>query len=191
MTEQRVRRCVAGRRESGRRAGGAGSASDPHAARVVPVVLGRVAERRGAPLAARESQRRRGREAAPCRALAAGRADPLRVLRVVRQRRAPVHVRRLPLGRHGGRGVDRRRLGPTEDAGYAERRVLGVAGRPQRGFAHVEAERVVVVQPATGLPVLLLAEEKLGRCRAAPRPFQLQILLGHHRHLDLRLAGHD
>lgn len=190
MAEQRVRCGVGGRRESGRGACGAGSASDPHAARVAPV-LDRVAEARGAPLAARESQGRRGREATPRRAVVAGRADPLRALRVVGQRRAPVHVRRLPLGRDGGRRVDRGRFGPPEDAGYAEGRVLGVAGRPQGGLAHVEAERVVVVQTATGFPVLLLPEEELGRCRAAPRALQLQILLGHDRHLDLRFAGHD
>ena len=188
MTEQRVRRGVGGRRESGRGARGAGSASDPHA---VAPVLDRVAEARGAPLAARESQGRRRREATPRRAVVAGRADPLRVLRVVGQRRAPVHVRRLPLGRDGGRRVDGWRFRPPKDAGYAEGRVLGVAGRPQGGFAHVEAERVVVVQTATGFPVFLLPEEKLGRRRAAPRPLQLEILLGHDRHLDLRFAGHD
>lgn len=78
MAEQRVSCGVGGRRESGRRARGAGSASDPHAARVAPV-LDRVAEGRGAPLAGREPQGRRRREATPRRAV----VDPLRVLRVV------------------------------------------------------------------------------------------------------------
>lgn len=47
----------------------------------------------------------------------------------------------------------------------------------------------MVVQPAAGLAVLLL-QQQLGRRRAAPRPLQLEVLLRHHRHLDLGLARH-
>ena len=187
MAEQRVRSGVAGRRERGRRAGSTGSTSYPHTRRVAPV-FNRVTDRRRAPLVARVSQgRRRGQSSG---GTVAGGADPLRVLSVRRwQWRASVDVRRSPLGGHGGRGVDRRRLGPSKDAGYAEGRVLRVTGGPERRLAHVEAKGMVIVQSAAGLAVFLL-QKQLGRRRAAPRTFQFQILLGHHGHLDLRFTGH-
>lgn len=47
----------------------------------------------------------------------------------------------------------------------------------------------MIAEAAARLAVLLL-EEQLRWRRAAPRPLQLQILLGHHGHLDLRLARH-
>ena len=187
VTEQRIRRGVAGRRERGRRAGSTGSTSYPHARRVASV-FNRVADRRRASLVARVSQGR-GRGQSSGRTVAGG-ADPLRVLSVRRwQRRAPVDVRRSPLGGHGRRGVYWRRLGPSKDARDAEGRVLRVAGGPERRLAHVEAKRMVIVQSAAGLAVLLL-QKQLGRRRAAPRTFQFQILFGHYGHLDLRFTGH-
>lgn len=182
MSQERVCSRVTGRGEGGRRAGSTGSTPDTDTGYVVPV-LDPVTDH-GAALTGGEPQRR-GRREAPVGAVAGG-ADPLRVLR---RWRAPVNVRRLPFAGDGGRGVDGRRLGPAEDAGDAEGRVLVVANGPERLLADVEAERVVVVQTAACLAVFLL-EEDLRRRRATPGALELQVLLGHHGHFDLRLARH-
>lgn len=141
-------------------------------------------------LAAGQSERRgRGRGSSGA---AAGRRDSLRVLRA-RRRRRPVHVRRLSLAGSRGRGrVDRRRFRSAEDAGDAEGRVLRIAGRPERGFAHrIKTERVMmIVQAAAGFPILLL-QQQISRRGAAPGALQFQILLGDNGHFDLRLTGHS
>lgn len=92
-------------------------------------------------LAAGQSQGRwRGRDSAGA---AAGRRNPLRVLRVRRrQRRRPVDVRRLSLpGTRGRCRIDGRRFRSAEDAGDTEGRVLRIAGGPERRLAdRVEAK---------------------------------------------------
>jgi len=171
VSQQRIGGSVAGRRE-GR--GRTGSTSDTDTRGIRSGFQASVAGRRDPALTAGQPQGHwRRRDSA---GTAAGRRDPLRVLRVRRRQRGrSVDVRRLSLpGTRGRCRIDGRRFRSAENAGDAKGRVLRIAGRPERRFAdRVEAKRVVViVQAAAGLAVLLL-QQQLRRRGAAPGALQL------------------
>lgn len=193
MPQQRIGGSVTGRREGRGRTGSTGGTSDTDTRGIGSGLQAGVTGRGDPTLAAGQPQgRRRGQN--PAAGAAAGRRNPLRVLRIRRrrQRRRPVDVRRLSLpGTRGRCRIDGRRFRSAEDAGDAEGRVLRIAGGPERRLAdRVEAKRVMmIVQAAAGLAVLLL-QQQFRRRGTAPGALQFQILLRYDRHLDLRLAGH-